>query len=152
MSTTGIIDLASNHSVAETADRLETLLKAKGIKVFVRIDQAAEARAAGLTMRPTVLVIFGDPKAGTPLMELVVIIPRCMDLPLHSALVWGVGGRQGVVELQTARSFCSNVMVWTRAAVWRALVICLKWRRNRSREAGADKVLQNYTSVSFFAL
>jgi uncharacterized protein (DUF302 family) len=85
MSTTGIIDLASNHSVAETADRLETLLKAKGIKVFVRIDQAAEARAAGLTMRPTVLVIFGDPKAGTPLMNWYPSL--AMDLPLK-ALVW----------------------------------------------------------------
>ncbi len=85
MSTTGIIDLASNHSVAETVDRLEGLLKAKGIKIFARIDQAAEARAAGLTMRPTVLVIFGDPKAGTPLMNKYPSL--AMDLPLK-ALVW----------------------------------------------------------------
>jgi uncharacterized protein (DUF302 family) len=85
MSTTGIIDLVSQHSVTETVDRLETLLKAKGIKVFARIDQAAEAKAAGLTMRPTVLVIFGDPKAGTPLMNKFPSL--AMDLPLK-ALVW----------------------------------------------------------------
>ena len=85
MSTTGIIDLASSHSVAETVERLEGLLKAKGIKIFARIDQAAEARAAGLTMRPTVLVIFGDPKAGTPLMNRYPSL--AMDLPLK-ALVW----------------------------------------------------------------
>ncbi len=85
MSTTGIIDLASKHSVAETAERLEGLLKAKGIKIFARIDQAAEAKAAGLTMRPTVLVIFGDPKAGTPLMNRYPSL--AMDLPFK-ALVW----------------------------------------------------------------
>jgi uncharacterized protein (DUF302 family) len=85
MSATGIIDLASKHSVAETVDRLEALLKAKGIKVFARIDQAAEAKAAGLTMHPTVLVIFGDPKAGTPLMNRYPSL--AMDLPLK-ALVW----------------------------------------------------------------
>jgi uncharacterized protein (DUF302 family) len=81
----GIIDLPCNRSVAEIADRLESLLKEKGIKVFSRIDQAAEARAAGLTMRPTVLFIFGDPKAGTPLMNRYPSL--AMDLPLK-ALVW----------------------------------------------------------------
>jgi len=81
----GIIDLPSSHSVAETVERLEGLLKAKGIKIFARIDQAAEASAAGLTMKPTVLVIFGDPKAGTPLMNRYPSI--AMDLPLK-ALAW----------------------------------------------------------------
>lgn len=82
---TGIIDLPCSRSVVETADRLESLLKAKGIKVFSRIDQAAEAKAAGLTMRPTVLLIFGDPKAGTPLMNRYPSL--AIDLPLK-ALVW----------------------------------------------------------------
>jgi uncharacterized protein (DUF302 family) len=81
----GIIDLACNRSVVETVDRLESLLKAKDIKIFARIDQAAEARAAGLTMRPMVLLIFGDPKAGTPLM--IRHPSLAMDLPLK-ALVW----------------------------------------------------------------
>jgi uncharacterized protein (DUF302 family) len=85
MSTTGIIDLSCGRSVAETVDRLESLLKAKGIKVFSRIDQAAEAKAAGLTLRPMVLLIFGDPKTGTPLMNRYPSI--AIDLPLK-ALVW----------------------------------------------------------------
>src|SRR5271157_466786 len=82
---TGIIDLVCSGSVAETDARLESLLKAKGIKVFSRIDQAAEAKAVGLTMRPTVLLIFGDPKAGTPLMNRYPSL--AMDLPLK-ALIW----------------------------------------------------------------
>ena len=85
MNATGIIDLACKQTVAETADRLETLLRAKGIKIFAHIDQAAEAKAAGLTMRPMVLVIFGDPKAGTPLMNQNPSL--ALDLPLK-ALVW----------------------------------------------------------------
>jgi uncharacterized protein (DUF302 family) len=85
MNTTGIIDLACARSVAETADRLESLLKSKGLKIFSRIDQAAEAKAVGLEMRPMVLVIFGNPTAGTPLM--VQHPSLAMDLPLK-ALVW----------------------------------------------------------------
>ena len=68
MNATGIINLACKQTVAETVDRLEKLLHAKGITIFARINQAAEAETAGLIMRPTVLIIFGDPKAGTPLM------------------------------------------------------------------------------------
>jgi uncharacterized protein (DUF302 family) len=85
MNTTGIIDLACKHPVAETVDRLESLLKAKDMKIFSRIDQAAEAKAVGLTMRSMVLLIFGDPKAGTPLMNGHPSI--AIDLPLK-ALVW----------------------------------------------------------------
>jgi uncharacterized protein (DUF302 family) len=85
MNANGIIDLACKQSVAETVSKLEPLLKSKGVKIFARIDQAAEAKAAGLTMRPMVLLIFGDPKAGTPLMIQHPSI--AMDLPLK-ALVW----------------------------------------------------------------
>ena len=85
MNATGIIDLACKQTVAETVDRLETLLHAKGITIFARINQAAEAETAGLIMRPTVLMIFGDPKAGTPLMNQHPSL--AMDLPLK-ALVW----------------------------------------------------------------
>jgi pyruvate/2-oxoglutarate dehydrogenase complex dihydrolipoamide dehydrogenase (E3) component/uncharacterized protein (DUF302 family) len=81
----GTIDLACKRSVVETVDRLESLLKAKGIKVFARIDQASEAKAASLAMRPMVLLIFGDPKAGTPLMKRYPSL--AIDLPLK-ALVW----------------------------------------------------------------
>ena len=85
MNAAGVIDILSRFSVSETADRLESLLKAKGIKIFARIDQAAEARSVGLTMPETQLLIFGDPKAGTPLM--VKAPSLTLDLPLK-ALVW----------------------------------------------------------------
>jgi uncharacterized protein (DUF302 family) len=81
----GVIDILSKFSVTETTDRLESLLNAKGIKVFARIDQAAEAKNVGLSMPPTVLLIFGDPKAGTPLM--VKYPSLALDLPLK-ALIW----------------------------------------------------------------
>ncbi len=81
----GIIDLACERSISETVERLETLLKSKGIKIFARIHHSAEARAAGLTMRPTVLLIFGDPKLGTPLMNRHPSV--ALDLP-SKALIW----------------------------------------------------------------
>ena len=80
MDTKGIIDVQSKYSAVETAARLESILKAKGTKIFAIIDQAAEAKAVGLTMRPTVLLIFGDPKAGTPLMNRYPSL--ALDLPL----------------------------------------------------------------------
>ena len=85
MSAKGIIDLSSPYSVKETVDRLENLLQAKGAKIFARIDQQAEAAKVGLVMRPTELLIFGDPKAGTPLMNAFPSL--AMDLPLK-ALAW----------------------------------------------------------------
>ena len=85
MNDPGIIDLVCQGSVMETITRLEALLKTKGLKIFARIDQAAEAATVGLTMRPMELLIFGDPKAGTPLMNRYPSL--AMDLPLK-ALVW----------------------------------------------------------------
>jgi uncharacterized protein (DUF302 family) len=85
MNAEGMINLASRFSVVLTANRLESILRAKGIKVFARIDQAAEAKAAGLSMPPMQLLIFGDPRAGTPLM--LKYPSLAMDLPLK-ALVW----------------------------------------------------------------
>lgn len=85
MSAEGEIKLPSRFSVAETADRLEAHLKSKGIKIFARIDQAAEAKSVGLSMPETQLLIFGDPKAGTPLM--VKYPSLALDLPLK-ALIW----------------------------------------------------------------
>lgn len=81
----GIVQIRSQHSVAATSDRLESLLKEHGIIVFARIDFSADAARAGLTMRPEQLLIFGNPKAGTPLM---LAAPTAgLDLPLK-ALVW----------------------------------------------------------------
>ncbi|HEX4349379.1 MAG TPA: DUF302 domain-containing protein [Verrucomicrobiae bacterium] len=85
MNSAGVASLVCKGSVTETVDRLEALLKTKGMKIFARIDQAAEAKAAGLTMRPMVLLLFGNPKAGTPLMIQHPSI--AIDLPLK-ALVW----------------------------------------------------------------
>lgn len=81
----GIVKISSAHSVAVTTDRIEALLKERGIIVFARIDFSADASRAGLSMRPEQLLIFGNPKAGTPLM---VAAPEAgLDLPLK-ALVW----------------------------------------------------------------
>jgi uncharacterized protein (DUF302 family) len=81
----GIVTLPSLYSVHETLDRLEVILREKGIKVFTRIDQAAEAAAVGLTMPPTQLLIFGNPKGGTPIMVAAPL--AALDLPLK-ALAW----------------------------------------------------------------
>jgi uncharacterized protein (DUF302 family) len=81
----GIARIPSRHSVSETMDRLESLLKERSIIVFARIDFSADAARAGLTMRPEQLLIFGNPKAGTPLM---LAAPTAgLDLPLK-ALIW----------------------------------------------------------------
>lgn len=81
----GLASRDSPYPVAETLDRLEAVLKAKGVKVFARIDHAAEARAVGLALRPMQLLIFGHPKAGTPLMQAVPTAG--LDLPMK-ALAW----------------------------------------------------------------
>lgn len=83
--TTGIVTLPSNHGVTSTIDRLAALAESKGLKVFIRIDHAAEARTAGLAMRPAQLLIFGNPKGGTPLINAVPTV--ALDLPLK-ALAW----------------------------------------------------------------
>jgi uncharacterized protein (DUF302 family) len=81
----GLIRRESRYPSAVTIHRLETLLTEKGVKIFARIDFSADAQAAGLTLRPELMLIFGNPKAGTPLM---VESPAAgLDLPLK-ALVW----------------------------------------------------------------
>jgi uncharacterized protein (DUF302 family) len=81
----GIVRIPSRHSVSETITRLQALLEERGIKVFALIDFSGDAAHAGLTMRPEQMLIFGNPKAGTPLM---VAAPTAgLDLPLK-ALVW----------------------------------------------------------------
>jgi len=87
----GIVSRASPYPVAETLDRLEVVLQGKGIKVFARIDQRAEAVSVGLTLRPTQLLLFGDPHAGTPLMAAHPSL--ALDLPLK-ALAWEADGGQ----------------------------------------------------------
>jgi len=81
----GITRIISQHSVTTTIERLESLLKERGVMVFARIDFSGDAARAGLTMRPEQMLIFGNPKAGTPLMQSVPAVG--LDLPLK-ALVW----------------------------------------------------------------
>jgi uncharacterized protein (DUF302 family) len=81
----GIITQPSQYSVTATIDRLEAVLQAKGITIFARIDHQAEAEKVGLSLRPTQLLLFGSPKAGTPLM--VAEPTTALDLPIK-ILAW----------------------------------------------------------------
>ena len=83
-----IIDTPSNHSVDETVERLKGILQAKGVTVFALVDHSGEAEKAGIKMRPTKLLIFGSPKAGTPVMLAAPSI--AIDLPLK-ILIWKDG-------------------------------------------------------------
>ena len=83
--TTGIIDKPSNHSVEQTVDRLENILQSKGVTLFAVVDHSGEAEKIGMKMPNTKLLIFGSPKAGTPLMLAAPSI--AIDLPLK-ILVW----------------------------------------------------------------
>jgi uncharacterized protein (DUF302 family) len=78
----GVIHLRSPYSFANTLQRLESVITAKGITIFARIDHSGEAAKVGLTMAPTELLIFGSPKSGTPLM--VASPSLALDLPLKA--------------------------------------------------------------------
>lgn len=81
----GIIDIQCHGSVAQVIDRLQALATGAGLIVFARIDFSGDAQRAGLSMRPMQALLFGNPKAGTPIL---VATPRAgLDLPLR-ALVW----------------------------------------------------------------
>jgi len=83
--TEGLTTIPSPFGAKETMDRLETEIRARGMDVFARIDHAAGAAKVGLTLRPTELIIFGNARGGTPLMQSVQTVG--IDLPLK-ALVW----------------------------------------------------------------
>ena len=83
--TNGFVSVASEHSVDDALSKLETALRARGITIFGVVDHSGEAARVGLTMRPTKLIIFGNPKAGTPLM--VASPSIAIDLPLK-ILIW----------------------------------------------------------------
>jgi uncharacterized protein (DUF302 family) len=76
----GIVTIASRHSVDETVEKLKGILQARGVMIFAVVDHSGEAAKVGLTMPPTKLVIFGSPKAGTPLMLASPSV--AIDLPL----------------------------------------------------------------------
>ncbi len=85
MAADGLTTIRSSYGPNETMDRLEAEVKTQGMTVFARIDHAAGAAEAGLSLQPTELLIFGSPKGGTPLMQSAQTIG--IDLPLK-ALVW----------------------------------------------------------------
>jgi len=89
----------SPRSVAATVSRLTGILSAKGMKVFAVIDQSAEATGAGLKLRETTLVIFGNPAAGTPVMDAAPL--SALDLPLK-VLIWADGSRTNVTYYSPA--------------------------------------------------
>jgi len=90
----GIVDVPSNHSVDETVERVKNILQSKGVTLFAVIDHSGEAAKVGMKMSPTKLLIFGNPKGGTPLMLAAPSV--AIDLPLK-ILVWQDG--QGKVWL-----------------------------------------------------
>lgn len=91
----GLIRVTSRYSVEETVQRLQAAFTAKGLQVFAVIDHSGEAEKAGLKMRPTKVVIFGSPKAGTPLM--VASPSLAIDLPLKALVAEDAAGRVSVM-------------------------------------------------------
>lgn len=89
----GIVTKLSPRPVADTVARLTAMVSARGMKLFAVINQAAEARQAGLELRETMLVIFGSPAAGTPVMAASPL--AALDLPLK-VLVWDDAGQTSV--------------------------------------------------------
>ena len=81
----GLVTISSKHSVTDTADKLVSVIDKKGLKLFARINHATNAEKNGLALRPTELVIFGNPKIGTPLMQCAQTM--AIDLP-QKILVW----------------------------------------------------------------
>src|SRR6266581_2379947 len=94
-----VVTKLSPHPVADTVSELTGMISAKGIRLFTVIDQSAEARQAGLDLRETTLVIFGNPAAGTPVMAAAPM--AALDLPLK-VLVWDDDGQTKVSYTSTA--------------------------------------------------
>jgi uncharacterized protein (DUF302 family) len=115
----GIESCISNYSVDETVTRLEALLKEKGVKLFCVIDFSGDAIAAGFAMRPTRLLIFGSPKAGTPLM--LEAPSLALDLPLRLLIAESAEGHvilswNDPAWLQQRHGFSSDLVLNLAAA------------------------------------
>jgi uncharacterized protein (DUF302 family) len=98
----GLITLPSAYDVGTTLDRLTAALTAKGVTIFARIDHAAGAASVGLPLRPTTLIIFGNPAAGTPLMQ--VAQTTGIDLPLKALVA--ERGRHHLFHIQRSCVDC----------------------------------------------
>lgn len=108
-----VVTKLSPQSVRDTAAKLTGLISAKGMRLFAVIDQAAEARGAGLTLRETTLVIFGSPKAGTPVMAASPL--SALDLPLK-VLIWADGDQTKVSYYSPAALAASHHLTADLAA------------------------------------
>ena len=86
----GLVARPSKYSVNETVEKIEAAAKARGLVVFARIDHAEAAQKAGLTMRPTVVILIGSPKAGTPVMQAAP--SAAIDLPLKALVAESADG------------------------------------------------------------
>ena len=87
----GIVDIPSNHSVDQTVEKLRAILEAKGVSLFALVDHSGEAEKVGMKIRPTELLIFGSPSAGTPLM--LAAPSLALDLPLKVLIREDENGR-----------------------------------------------------------
>ena len=90
----GIVKIQSHRSVDETIDKLKAILRSKGVTLFALIDHSGEAEKAGMTMPPTKLLIFGNPKAGTPLM--LASPSAAIDLPLKILVAEDAQGKVSI--------------------------------------------------------
>lgn len=100
----GIVNKVSPRTVGDTVSRLTEILADKGVKLFAVIDQAAEARAVGLNLRETIMVIFGSPLQGTPVMDASPL--AALDLPLK-VLVWA-DGQQTIISYESPSALVSR--------------------------------------------
>jgi uncharacterized protein (DUF302 family) len=90
----GIVKVPSHHSVDETVDKLKTILKSKGVTLFALVDHSGEAEKVGMKMPPTKLLIFGNPKGGTPLM--LAAPSAAIDLPLKILVAEDAQGKVSI--------------------------------------------------------
>jgi uncharacterized protein (DUF302 family) len=115
---TQIITKVSPRSVGDTVSRLTGILSDRGIKVFAMIDQTAEARQAGLELRETTLVIFGNPAGGTPVMAAAPL--SALDLPLK-VLIWA-DARQTKVTYYSPAAFAARYGLSTELVAKLAII------------------------------
>jgi uncharacterized protein (DUF302 family) len=113
-----LVTLPSTHGVSETVERLKSLLAQKGIQLFAHIDHAAGAEKVGLSLRPTQVLIFGNPKAGTPLMQSQQTAG--LDLPLR-ILVWEDGAGQVWLTYRRVESLARQHQVTNHDGLVKAL-------------------------------
>ena len=106
----GLITIPSSLGPQETMDRLETEIRAKGLTIFARIDHAAGAAEAGLKLRPTQLIVFGNAQGDTPLMQSV----QTIDLPLK-ALVWQDAAGNTWISYNEPSGLCSDTVYLTQS-------------------------------------